>query len=230
MRMFDAYTWKARWMPAFIALVPAFLLIYPSFELSAVAGTLVSVTALAAFVAVAVEVTRTRGRRLETRLIAAWDGLPTTRGLRKSSGDVATKQRRKALSAMTGKDLPTRNDEEHSKRDADKRYSEVVRVAIVKIRSDQRGSDLLQPENVSYGFRRNVRALKLPAMVILCFTMPLTVVGVLWWSASLIEALFSFAVQAGLAVFWLFVVHDEWVREQADRYAERFFAVLEAHQ
>lgn len=80
----------------------------------------------------------------------------------------------------------------------------------------------LNSENTSYGFRRNTRALKAMALLILAVAGLANLYLMAAKGALLIGG--SIAVLHLLAMgFWIVVVRDRWVSEQAEIYATRFF-------
>ena len=169
---------------------------------------------------------RKRGLSLEQRLKVDWGGFPTTDLLRfnNHSGDARLLARRVAIEKVTIAVLPGRQLEDADPAEADTEIERIVRLGIARIRETKVESDLLEQENTSYGFRRNLRALKpfglsavgISILVAACFvtTHPAIVTTIV-------------AGDLLITLLWLAVVRDGWVHEQAEKYAERFFVAIQ---
>lgn len=223
---FDEYSRKARLAPILLAALPSLSIAFHVPELGpfAVALPLIFTASLGFF---AEQVVRSLGRATERRLTVEWGGLPTTRGLRASAivAPAVLEQRRRDVERLSGMKLPTKREEKQDQAGADARYVAAVRRCLSS--ADRSSGSLMQLENMHYGFRRNLRALKPLGLAVagVCFAINL---AVSWSTASLLQPV-HLAIAIGLAVIaavWLFYVRDGWVREQADIFAERFFESL----
>ncbi|MCM6761171.1 hypothetical protein NB037_01950 [Rathayibacter sp. ZW T2_19] len=228
--LFDTYSLKARWLPAVITALPILALALAFVGVNVAVGSFLPAAAFAAISFAAVEYTRTRGQACEKRLVTKWGGMPTTRALRVTSrtGDLALTRRRQQVEALSGHQLPTALDEERDPVSADTRYAQAVKTVIIQLRHDGRGADLLQDENVSYGFRRNLRALRPLGISVLLASIAGCAAGYVILEMDVVALGIVFILELLVGAFWLFVVRDEWVSQQADTYAERMFSVLDA--
>jgi len=229
---FDEYSRKARIAPALIAAAPTlFLLWYASRLGLSGLGFLIGALPLVfvgAFALLTEQIVRPLGRRLEKRLVKAWDGLPTTSMLRLSGArNVALVERRRAdVERVVDFKLPVKSDEEGDPDVADELYADAVRRANAAV--VRAGDRRLLDENIQYGFRRNLLALKPFALTLLVIS---------FGTNTFLTYIFSdLAAGASIAILivivtgvWLLVVRRPWVREQADTFAQRFFDSVATH-
>jgi len=222
--LFDTYSLRARIYPAFLTVLPAtvvVVMLWPQSPIQTV-WPLVASLGVTFFLANWV---RDRGTRLEKVLTREWDGLPTTRLLRwrNDAGDPDFGRRRARLEQLVGFMLPDLAAEVDVER-SDAIYVSAVRMLRAWVRQQPEASRLVQEENASYGFRRNLLALK-PIGV------GLSLIGIAFdvgWAIcvdaqiSVIVAIVHVLVLVG----WLTVVQSDWVREQGERYASQLFDVL----
>ena len=247
MQFADPYTFRARIQPALVVVLPlgflmfALLPEYPFF-VTAFFGLL----GAAGGTAVVAQVGRERGRKKEPNLWKSWDGPPTTRLLRhrSASGDITlTSGLRQQVEEWAGNPLPTEQEEEACPAWADKKYEEVV-TSLREATRDRATFPLVFAENVNYGFRRNLWALRpigMPIAVVLALTswalLSLTVWGRSWpdpwWdilpnpdSVAVIRLVVGTA-DTGLAAYWLFWVKPSWVKVVADAYAIRLLESIQ---
>lgn len=224
--VFDEYALRARVYPGLLACLPILitvLLLWPNLNLKAlwsIIGAVGGTFLLANYV-------RSRGKRLESELIEKWNGLPTTHMLRHREVDnpIMFRRRRRGLERVFGEPLPSADEEQANAAAADAIYVAATRALIVKIRSDKVRYPRVHEENIHYGFRRNLFALKTTSIIVLGV---LTTTDVL---ASIIRfrspdlVAIGFNLLIGLA--WLVVVRERWVHEAGQTYAERLFETLE---
>ena len=187
----------------------------------------VPVIAIAAAAFASAEWVRPLGVKMEARLKRTWGGFPTTRALRHREVQFAGTRvvRRTSLEALTGTGLPSPREEREDSVAADVIYEETVTRGISRIRANRTHSTLLQAENSSYGFRRNMLAIKVPALILLGLSVPASFL-VAWLSDQPLLYLILAVVQGILLLYWIVVVRETWVREQADKFAERFFVAV----
>jgi hypothetical protein len=166
---FDKYTLYARLFPAIIAAAPAIALAWAVIAgrevrlVQAIAGT-----ALTVLLMVFADVARRRGKAIEPRLIEQMGGLPSITMLRHADTtfDAATKARMHAfLAARLGEVAPTPEQELADLAAADRFYTRAGNWLRENTRN-QKKFDILFNENVTYGYRRNLFALKWPALVL----------------------------------------------------------------
>lgn len=166
---FDKYTLYARLFPAIIAAAPAIALAWAVIAnrevrlVRAIAGT-----ALTVLLMVFADVARRRGKAIEPDLIKRMGGLPSITMLRHADTnfDAATKARMHAfLAARLGEATPTPEQELATPEAADGFYSRAGNWLRENTRN-QKKFEILFNENVTYGYRRNLFALKWPALVL----------------------------------------------------------------
>ncbi|MDH0863643.1 hypothetical protein [Mitsuaria sp. GD03876] len=163
LKIFDAYSIRARLFPAIIASAPAMaalalLISWKSFGLSnaiATIGILVLLFAIADFA-------RTRGGAIEKNLFAKHGGMPSITLFRHSDTtiDAGSKARyRSFLAEQLNTPFPTPEEEAKNPEAGDAVY-EQAGVWIRHNTRDVKKFSLLFSENVAYGFRRNLLGLK----------------------------------------------------------------------
>jgi hypothetical protein len=166
---FDKYTLYARLFPAIIAVAPALALAWVFIAskevrlVQAIAGT-----ALTVLLMVFADVARRRGKAIEPDLIQRMGGLPSITMLRHADTtfDAVTKARMHAfLAARLGEAAPSDAEELADPASADGFYARAGNWLRENTRN-QKKFDILYNENVTYGYRRNLFALKWPALVL----------------------------------------------------------------
>jgi hypothetical protein len=166
---FDRYTVFARLFPAIIAAAPAIALAWVLVSWHSLGLThAIAGIALTVLLMVFADVARRRGKQIEPRLIERMGGLPSTTMLRHSDPtfDGPTKERMHTLFASKlGEPAPTLLQEQTDPAGADGFYTSAGTWLRENTR-DQKHFDILFNENVTYGYRRNLFALKWPALVL----------------------------------------------------------------
>jgi hypothetical protein len=163
LKVFDAYSLRARLFPAIIACAPALaalalLISWKSFALSnaiATLGILVLLFAIADFA-------RARGRAVERKLLAEFGVMPSILFLRRADNsiDEGSKRRYRAfLGEKLGRAVPSEAEELRDQGLADSFYSQCG-VWLREHTRDVKKFPLVFGENVTYGFRRNLFGLK----------------------------------------------------------------------
>jgi hypothetical protein len=221
-QLLDDYALRARLYPGLLASLPiltTILLLWPHLGLKAIWSAII--TAGGAFFLA--NYVRSRGKHLEATLIKDWNGMPTTHMLRYSeiSNPTMFRRRRQALESLFGESLPTREEEQADPAVADERYVAATRFLISKVRDDKQRYPRIHEENIHYGFRRNLLALKPEALIAICvMVIAAAVAAVIRLSTEDFAAL---GIDAVLALAWLAVVKPSWVYEAGWTYAERLF-------
>jgi hypothetical protein len=166
---FDRYTLFARLFPAIIAAAPAIALAWALVSWHSLSVThAIAGTALTVLLMVFADVARRRGKQIEPGLIERMGGLPSITMLRHRDPalDAPTKERMHTiLASKLGVAAPTAAQEEADPTAADSFYTRAGTWLRENTRN-QKKFDILFNENVTYGYRRNLFALKWPALVL----------------------------------------------------------------
>jgi hypothetical protein len=251
-QMFDSYGRQARLFPGLLTIFPPLLAIlawFPWFLLSNVAATLLTLAMSCGLLYALGSYARTKGRRLEPKLLKLWGGWPTTLLLRHTSElDAHTRQRyHVCLARLVPGNLPfpTAEQERAEPAAADAVYDSAIRW----LKEKARGKDftMVLRENAQYGFRRNLRGLKPFAITICLLTlavMAAAVVNSVPAVPGMVQArdinslatvfaelgpaiLSAFAINLLAVLIWIFVVTKDWVREAGVQYANALLAVCD---
>lgn len=231
----DTYSMRARLYPAILCLLPVLILaFYHVVALRQYYHLITALLSVGLFSFLLSQIGRDLGKKAEDPLFAALGGKPSTVMLRHSNGrlDSITKARYHQYleQRIPGISLPTEQDELGDLRAADKVYESCIRYLISQTRDITKYS-LLFKENTSYGFRRNLWAMKSWALAVisLCIfihTLILLSVHPLLSQVNPYEW-GVYLILLGCALFWFLVVSKEWVRIPAEAYAERLFETIE---
>ncbi len=234
----DPYNRRSRLQPALLSLLPVFVLIpllYPGVEARAT-----GMLTLAAYLGGAMWLTqlgRERGKRFETALFAEWGGKPSVAFLRHRDTNLSPNTKKRYLSFLLGRvrhfRAPSAEDERNDPRKVDDIYQAATDWLLAQTR-DQKKFRLLFEENMNYGFRRNLWALKPIAIGV-----DLALLGVIafytWWTFSSSGLAFQMdrllllavAVAAVHMLAMSFLVTKEWVKTIADAYARQLLAACD---
>lgn len=231
----DEYARNARLKPAFLVALPIALTVaILGFKQSATEGTLFGLASSLGFTFLLSQLVRDRGKAREPWLFMRWGGKPTTVMLRYSDTrlNVYTRARyHKRLSAMLPEiNLPTAEQEKANPAEADAAYASCGDYILSKTRDKERFHLLFQ-ENVNYGFRRNLWAIKPVGIAISILSLAaLSLVtqvearaGTVPWFANLT----AIAIVALLLTWWLVRITPSWVKIVADAYAIRLLASID---
>jgi hypothetical protein len=235
----DPYERKARATPALMAVLPVVVPLVCQFGaknpiLTAIVGLLGTCGAIYAGASIA----RGRGKLIETKLVEAWGGMPTTILLRHRDSfyDGETKKRYHLDALLRlGMTMPTEAQEAADPRKADDAYGAVARRLRELTRTDK---GLLFKENTAYGFHRNMLGIKPIGILfsILGIFYGLVLAGAIKLdppsfnphslaSPGLSGGL-SFLVGLAMLAIWLFYFNPRQVRVIGNVYAERLFEKL----
>jgi hypothetical protein len=224
------YALKARFYPALIMMLPLTVFVVVSWNLEDPKG-LWPIGLGLGLPFLASSIVRSRGKKLEHDLVETWGGFPTTQLLRHSdTRNQAVRQRRRGkIEALTNESLPSPKQERKDPRGSDDKYIAATRALIDRRHSEPDKNRILEAENVGYGFRRNLLALKKPALLIIgtCFVADawlLLVQGVSW------KAVLLPAAHLALLTSWVFLIRPSWVLEAANDYANALFGTLEGSE
>ncbi len=231
----DSYSFRARFLPAVLVLAPVVATLAAWLPLESPAWkTLASVGALAAAAVLLAHLARDMGKRKQDDLWTAWGGAPSTRFLRHRDTTLNAETREryhaKLQTLVPGIEIPSARSERAKPDAADAAYTSCGDWLREKTR-DRARFELLFEENVGYGFRRNLWAMK-PAGI------TLSSIGALGASARLAlelqarhppsaEAVLALVVSVPLLVWWLLRIRPAWIARAADAYARTLLAACE---
>lgn len=229
----DAYVLRARIAPVTLAALPVIVVFLADLVWLDDLGelTFAGILGLAVLTLLA-QLGRDRGKRLEPALFRSWGGPPTTRLLRHRDDtfDPITKQRLHAtLERKSGVVLLTAEEEAEDPAGADMAYGSAV-LWLLRNAPDKRSAPHLWEDNVSYGFRRNLWALK-PFALAICLALVVLAIWTHWPLAptGINALLLDPALVSGVAGFGAFAafVTRCWVRSAADAYAYALINTVE---
>jgi hypothetical protein len=216
----DRYDWTARVTPGLLTLLPA--LVMAAIWLPTVwtaLGALSGLLATCGATYLMAQVARHRGRRLQARF--AEDGPELTIALMRHGDpriDVLTKARYHQALSRQGLD---------DKDQADLRFRACA-TWLREATRDQRKFPLLMAENIAYGFRRNLLAMKPIALAILLAALGLNLWALrrVWsgWDETAWKALIVEAFLFGGTVLWAAVINRDFLREASLSYGLRLLA------
>jgi len=252
-KLFDPYARQARLFPGLLTLFPIILTAiawFPRLVTSSWGGTLVTLGASCGLLYGLSVLSRSRGKRVEKRLLAEWGGWPTTIWLRHRDDNLPPPVRAR-YHAFFAHNVPlfiapTEQQEAADPKAADAMYASAVKWLQERCRA--KTFRLVEKENAEYGFRRNLRGLK-PIGLMACFAaLLISALAILWQNDPLPPALAHLSVKPALAalsavkpaalgavcvdivaiVGWIAVVRDDWVRNAGDQYARALLACCDS--
>ncbi|MGY8564479.1 hypothetical protein L0938_13780 [Paracidovorax citrulli] len=236
----DPYDRKARLAPALIVLMPLTVSFIAAFrdELDAIQ---VVATVVATFCApfLLSSVVRFQGKKLEQKLVKKWGAMPSTMLLRHRNDRLNPLTKagyHQIIHAKLGVTVPTAAKErgDHGKAD------HVYEAAVAKLRERTRGTEtLVLQENISYGFFRNMSALRpygiatsaTGVLVGLLMTGAVTLNPLAFTWASLLHPGFeggaTLLVSVALLFLWCTSFSHGRVESAAYAYAERLLTAFD---
>ena len=237
----DQYDRKARLRPAVLCglpLIVSIVLLFP-----AIRGFWSSIGLVIVYCGgsmLLIQISRDLGRALEGRLYESWGGKPSTAMLRHTDNRLPkpTKDRYRRFLSSTVPDLALASpqEEEAEPGQADAGYDSANRWLLEHTRDHAR-FDLLFTENVNYGFRRNLLALRPIALGIDAFALVLMIgVAVASWTGQFTGTILALSPEwwASLmittvhALFFVAYIRADWVRMAAETYAQQLLAACDS--
>ncbi|WP_306565359.1 hypothetical protein [Flavobacterium lindanitolerans] len=230
----DDYSLRARFYPSLIVLLPAFVVaIFYITDIEKYYHYFTALCGLGLFSYILAQLGRDRGKKKEPDLFVAFGGKPTTQIMRYRDTHLnrISKDRYRSLleQMIPNLTLPTQTEENNDPKAADEIYDSCAKFLISKTRDNQKYY-LLYKENTSYGFRRNLWAMKGIAITIILVVMAIHI----YIATSQLKDvnnctnrdLFLTAFLIFAICMWVFVVTKNWVKMIAFSYAERLFETL----
>lgn len=249
-RYFDRYTVVARIQPALLVALPLALL-----TLAWVPGGVLGTGPLWGFIvagggtALLAQLGRDLGRQKEPKLFKGWGGAPATRKLRhrepENNKDILARHHSKLQELLPNQHIPTDEEELAEPDEADKKYEAVVAFLLEQTR-DREKFYLVFEENINYGFRRNLFAMRhigittaflgvLGAGSLIAADILLNTSSLAWYekiistdTSSLAIRIISGTLNLVMLVLWILVINRPWVKTAADAYAETLLASCDA--
>jgi hypothetical protein len=248
-KLFDSYSRQARLFPGLLTLFPIILTAiawFPRLVTSSWGATLVTVATSCGLLYGLSVLSRSRGKKIEKRLLAEWGGWPTTIWLRHREEHLPSPVLAR-YNAFFAKHVPffiapTAEREEADPKAADGMYASAVKWLQERCRG--KGFPLVEKENAEYGFRRNLRGLK-PIGVAACLAALLISGGAIVWRYDTIipaisgpsvpmllkslatikpAAIGAICVDLAALFAWFLIVRDDWVRDAGDQFARALLA------
>ncbi len=228
--LLDQYERRARFYPVLLVLMPAAIgaasWLPVSVDAPGLAGSAAAGTALAALLG---QLARDQGKAKEPELFRRWGGKPSVRALMYSAGvfDAKTVARfhRKLRELDPELDFPVSVDEEAENLDRAHAVYESANQLLLSRTRDREKFRLVFEENVNYGYRRNLWAMKPAGLLLAVLGL---IVGVARLALQVIReqpVSMTAACAAGLgtvlAILWIVRVREEWVRVAADAYGRQ---------
>ena len=243
---FDNYTIKARIQPIFVVMLPLGILLFvlmPGESLSV--SSLLGIIVICGGTSLLSQIARDRGGNRQPALWDSWGGAPTTRLLRfrDSPNRITLENWRAKLEKLTGRRLPTEEEEKDNPVVADQHYEAAVHV-LRNATYDAKKFSMVFAETINYGFRRNLWGMK-PYGIILSTLATICSWGISLWSMDptgeswffnlvkypdviFLMRMVGTIVNTVITAIWLFVIRPEWVRTTAEAYALQLLGALDA--
>lgn len=237
----DRYDRKARLRPALLCCLPlitSVVLLIPEF--GAIWGSIGVVIVYCGGLILLIQFGRDLGKALEKQLYLSWGGKPSVAMLRHTDNRLPkpTKDRYRSFlsSTVAGLALASPQDEEANPEQADAGYDSANRWLLERTRDHAR-FDLLFSENMNYGFRRNLLALKPIALVMDAIALILVIgMVVASWqgqftgtiSALSSEWWVSVVIIMGHTLLFVLYIRPDWVRKVAETYAHQLLAACDS--
>lgn len=245
--LFDAYGRQARLFPGLLTVFPALLCALAWFPelLSGIGSTLLTICSSCGLLYGLSSLARTKGKKVEERLLKAWGGWPTTLVLRHANTDLDSHTRQRYhtfLEKHAGLVFPNAATEAQNPAAADAVYASAIK--WLKERTRSKEFALVEKENAQYGFRRNLRGMKGFGVAFCVLALLICTTSVIITNLDLLphfsnnprEAINSVlasqpmprwgALVADILAIggWLLIVNDAWVRQAGFQYAEALLA------
>lgn len=230
----DAYDRKARLYPAACVILPFTLLALMLFSLPQWWSGLIGFLAAGGLHVPVVLAVRDLGTRKQPGLWASWGGAPTTVRLRWATAQnhLLQQERHADVQSATGIPMPTQSEEAANPDAADAAYE----AAADRLRQGTRNEQdfpLVKTELTNYGYRRNLYGCRAIGIgVALLALVAEVILAVLGWRET-IDVPPALMLAAGVVSLlwtlgWVFLVTPDFVRRDADRYADSLISAASA--
>lgn len=222
---FDTYSFRARFIPVVIVFLPLGLSLGRYLPTGTVTHDLLGGTLGAIAIAFLLsQIARDAGRKKQPELFHTWGGTPSVLmlGYRTTTlPPLFLKEVHQKLTQLSSSLIfPSGCEDE----EADpSQYEPSFEAGSEMIRERLRDQKMVNKENISYGFRRNLWGMKRMAIALMLLSFSIN--GIQLWIDYKSDSSFSFPmfipliVNCILSTIWIFVVNPQWVKQMAFAYA-----------
>lgn len=229
----DRYNLTARLGPALIVALPLGLGLVAWFPKGVELKTLPLGAVITFVLAVLLtQLGRGPGRQAQAKLFKRWGGVPTTRMLSHEH----TTLNPHTLLAVHARLRTLRPDLTIPATAEEERKNQATAFAVYEACTDflreftREGFPLVREENISYGFRRNLWAMRSPGLIA-SLTGFFSSVAAVCYAAIVAHSVPLYAAAYALVclvlfVWWVLRITPDWVREQAETYASTIMQAL----
>lgn len=235
MNFLDHYSFRARLQPALLVLLPLaigiFVWTWPNVKWEYALGALFVTAGGAYFLAT---LARNLGKKIEPKLWESWGGAPTTQLLRYSGtlNPISRERWHNKLSQLLERPFPTQQEEIANPEGSDDIYKSAVTFLRTKTR-DIKTYNLVYNENVSYGFCRNLYAMRkigiiiaLLGAILSCYASIRFIYMGEGYTFYLIPLVCS-SINILFLILWIFKIKSSWVKTSAFAYAIQLLETTE---
>ncbi len=238
--LLDPYERKARRYPALLCGLPllvSVVLLIPEF--GAVWGAIGGFAIFCGGTTFLAQITRDRGKTMEPKLYALWGGKPSVAMLRHADSRLnpSTKNRYRTFLQRVVPELTLASVEEEQAnfKGADQGYESTISWLLARTRDRERFG-LLFRENINYGFRRNIWALKPWAFAMEAIALVIIGISVLeLWTGEFLASIQMLGMETWASLiltiihvlFFTFRINNEWVRIAAETYARQLLSTCD---
>lgn len=237
LRLVDAYTIRARLLPAMLGAAPALaaLALLISWNALGLSTMFASLAALALIYALS-DWARNAGKKVEPTIFQEMGGKPSVTIMFRSDEEIdgASKDRYRALLAGKIKLPEPSVTEEEQNPTAAKAFYELAGTWLREHTRDTKKFPILFGELVTYGFRRNLLGMRWPALGLNALVVVVCGAPLLWrWpfnpdNTTTARIIVVLIVAAAHALYFLLVVSRDSVKAAAKTYARQLIISCEA--
>ncbi len=230
----NVYVIEARVVPVLVCFIPVGLAVVAWFPGKFVGwGLLVGFLTSVGMTALLAQLGRDLGKNKQPSLFKTWGGTPTTQMLRHKDtklNPVTFERYRTKLESLIGIKLPSKMDEQADPIVADNIYISCVDYLRTNTK-DCKKFPLVCSENINYGFRRNLWALKSIGIIANLIAVLSTAI-LIYLNRNNIQTispivLFVVIIEVLFLILWVVVIRPSWVRTAADAYTESLLAACD---
>lgn len=227
---FDIYERKARLYPTLLVLLPAVLgvasWVPTGVDVSGLLGGTMTAVVLAAFLG---QIARDQGKKREPELFRKWGGKPSVKALSYEGRFFDSKTLRRIHQSLLDVDneltFPENVEEEAAERESAFANYESASELLLNCTRDREKFRLVFGEDVNYGYRRNLWAMKGPGMLLVVLGVGASVgrlVQVAVTDSPVVwTAIVNGVIGVSLGLMWVTRVREDWVRVAADSFARQ---------